>query len=152
MEGTRKLAGVVAEAVARLEGLLLREAETLLAEDLLRMERRLQQVLRVGSVVGSGVLACRAPGPEGRAAGCPRCGGRLHLVGAARERTVLGLAGAYRFARPTFRCGACHLGHAPLDDALGLGRERLTPALAAVLCQAAASVPFAEASRCAQCQ
>ncbi len=147
MEGTRKLAGVVAEAVATLETELARAADVLLDADLLVLERRLQQVLRrVGSVVGSGVLARRAQGAAGQAAGCPRCGGRLHLVGAARERAVLGLVGEYRFGRPTFTCGACHAGHAPLDAALGLGAERLTPGLAQVLCQEAANVSFAEAS------
>jgi hypothetical protein len=42
------------------------------------------------------------------------------------------------------------LGHAPLDAALGLGSERLTPALAQVLCQEAANVSFAEASTSVQ--
>jgi hypothetical protein len=94
MEGTRKLTAVVAEAVATLEVELTRAADALLDADLLVLERRLQQVLRrVGSVVGSGVLARRAWGPESQAAACAHCGGRLHLVGALRERTVLGLVG-----------------------------------------------------------
>ena len=146
MEGTGKLAAVVAAALAKLEAELTRAAEGLLHGDLLVGERRLQQVFRqVGSVVGSGVLAARAAGAEGRAAGCPACGGRLQMVGAARERTVLGLVGEYRFTRPTFTCAACQAGSAPLDEALGLGGARLSPGLAQVLCQAAAALPFAEA-------
>jgi hypothetical protein len=146
VEGTGKLTAMVAAAVAKLEGELRRAGADLLSEDLLVVERRLQQVFRqVGSVVGSGVLQTRAAGAEGQAAECPVCGGRLHLVGAARERTVLGLVGEYRFARPTFTCGGCQAGYAPLDEAVGLGAARLSPALAQVLCQAAAALPFAEA-------
>ena len=89
VEGTGKLTAMVAAAVAKLEGELRRAGADLLSEDLLVVERRLQQVFRqVGSVVGSGVLQTRAAGAEGQAAECPVCGGRLHLVGAARERTV----------------------------------------------------------------
>jgi hypothetical protein len=151
MEGTGKLGAVVAAALARLEAELTQAAAVLLSADLLEVERHLQQVLRqVGSVVGSGVLALRAQGAEGQARVCPRCGGRLHLVGAARERAVLGLVGEYRFGRPTFTCGVCHTGHAPLDTALGLGTERLAPGLAQVLCQAAATLPFAAASASVQ--
>lgn len=151
MEGTGKLAAVVAAALVKLEVELTRAAAALLSEDLLEVERRLQQVFRqVGSVVGSGVLAARASGADGQATGCPDCGGRLHLVGAARERTVLGLVGEYRFARPTFTCGACRAGAAPLDERLGLGAARLSPALAQVLCQAAATLPFAEAGASVQ--
>lgn len=146
MEGTRQLAAVVAEAVATLEAELVGAAEVLLGDDLLVVERRLQQVFRrVGDVVGSMVLGYRAQGPAGQTAGCPRCGGRVQLVGAQRERTVLGLVGEYRFGRPTFSCRSCHAGHAPLDAALGLGDARLSPALAQVLCQAAANLSFGEA-------
>jgi len=146
MEGTEKLAAVVAAAVTKLEAELTRAAAGLLSEDLLVVEHRLQQVFRqVGSVVGSGVLQARAGGADGQATGFPVCGGRLHLVGAARARTVLGLVGEYRFARATFTCGRCQAGHAPLDAALGLGAARLSPALAEVLCRAAAALPFAEA-------
>lgn len=146
MEGTGKLAAVVAAAVAKLEAALTGAAEDLLSKDLLVVEHRLQAIFRqVGNVVGSGVLQARARGAEGQAAECPVCGGRLHLVGAARERTVLGLVGEYRIGRATFTCGQCHEGYAPLDEAMGLGAARLSPALAQVLCRAAAALPFAEA-------
>jgi len=66
----------------------------LLGGGLLEAERALQQVARqVMGAVESAVLVGRAQGPEGAAACCPQCGGRLHLVGRARERTVLGLVG-----------------------------------------------------------
>jgi len=94
MEDTGKLAAVVAAAVAELEAALTGSAADLLREDLLVVEQRLQAIFRqVGSVVGSGVLQARAAGSEGQATRCPACGGRLHLVGAARTRTVLGLVG-----------------------------------------------------------
>ena len=147
MEGTGRLGVVLAAAVARLEAEVTRAAAALLSEELPVVERRLQQIFRqVGSVLGSGVLTVGAAGSAGQAVECPVCGGRLHLVGAARERTVLGLVGEYRFARPTFSCGGCRAGYAPLDEALGLGAARLSPALAQVLCQAAATLPFDEAS------
>ena len=147
MEDTRQWAGVGVEAAALLEELVLNEAALLGEGDLLAVERRLQLVLRqVGSHIVSGVLQQRAQGPEGEAAACPACGRRLHLVGRERERTVLGLVGEYRFARPTFYCAACHGGHAPLDAVLGLGDERLSPGLAQVICAQAQQVSFAEAS------
>jgi hypothetical protein len=94
MDGTWKLAAVVAEAVATLEEELAHAADVLLGADLLVLERRLQQAFRQGgSVGGSGVLTVRAQGPEGQGVACPHCGGRMHLVGATRERTVLGLVG-----------------------------------------------------------
>jgi hypothetical protein len=63
---------------------------------------------------------------------------------------VLGLVGEYRFARPTFHCAACHVGHAPLDAVLGLGDERLSPGLAQVVCAQAQQASFAEASTSVQ--
>jgi hypothetical protein len=151
MEGTRTLAAVVAEASARLEDLLLGETALFGEGDLLAVERGVQQVLRqVGGVVVSGVLQQRAQGAAGEAAGCPRCGRRLQVVGRARQRTVVGLVGEYRFARPTLHCASCHAGHAPLDAALGLGDARLSPGLAQVVCQQAQQVPFAEASASVQ--
>jgi hypothetical protein len=151
MEGTRWLAGVVAEATARLEELVLGEAALWDEGDLLEVERRLQQVFRqVGSVIVSGVLTQRAQGPAGEATSCAQCGRRLHLVGRERERTVLGLVGEYRFARPTFPCAACHAGQAPLDAVLGLGAARLSPGLAQVVGQAAQQAAFDQASACVQ--
>lgn len=151
MEGTASLASVVVDAAARLEALVLRETALFGTGDLLAMERRLQQILRqVGSVLISGVLTQRAQGPEGEATTCPTCGRRLHLVGRERERTVLGLVGEYRFARPTFQCVPCHAGQAPLDAVLGLGAARLSPALAQVVCEQAQQVSFAAASRSVQ--
>ena len=147
MEGTRRLAAVVAEAAALLEELVLAEAVLWGEGDLLTVERTLQQVLRrIGGVLVSGVLAERAQGAEGEAAACPACGRRLHLVGRERERSVLGLVGEYRFARPTFHCATCRAGHAPLDAVLGLGDERLSPGLAQVVCEQAQKDSFAAAS------
>jgi hypothetical protein len=147
MEGTRRWAGMVAEAAALLEELVLREAALLGEGDLLAVEQRLQQVFRqVGSVVVSSILQQRAQGAEGETTACPACGRRLHLVGRERERSVLGLVGEYRFARPTFHCATCHAGHAPLDAVLGLGDERLSPGLAQVVCEQAQKDSFAAAS------
>jgi hypothetical protein len=154
MEGTRRLAGVVAEAVGLFEELVLAQAELWGEGDLLTVERQMQQVFRqLGSVMVSGVLAARAQGPEGEAVACPACGGRLHLVGRERPRAVLGLVGESGYprervaARPTFHCVACHAGHAPLDAVLGLGDERLSPALAQVVCEQAQKDSFAGASK-----
>lgn len=147
MEGTRKLAGVIAETVATLEAALVAAADGLMNEAMLELERRVQQIVReVGSVLVSGVLDVRAQGPEGEAGCCPHCAGRLHLVGRERERTLLGLVGEYRFARPTFYCVPCRQGHTPLDAALGLGQVQLAPALAQVVSQEAVQVAFAQAS------
>jgi hypothetical protein len=159
MEGTRRLAGVVAEAVARLEELVLVLAQaTLWGEgDLLTVERQMKQVLRqVGSVMVSGLLQQRAQGPDGEATVCPACGGRLHLALRERPRAVLGLVGESGYprervaARPTFHGVAGHAGHAPLDEVLGLGNERLSPALAQVVCEQARKDSFAGASKSVQ--
>lgn len=94
MERTRILATAVADGAAALEAGLWAVVEVLLPGDLLAGERALQQVLRqVGSAVEGVVLQARAQGPEGAASSGPRCGRRLHLVGRARRRTVLGLVG-----------------------------------------------------------
>jgi hypothetical protein len=147
MEGTAGLVSVARDAAAQLEAVLLQEAALWDTGDLFTMERRLQQVFRrVGSDIVSGVLAQRAAGPEGEAVACPACGHKLHLVGRERARTVLGLVGEYRVARPTFHCAACHAGHAPLDAVLGLGDERLSPGLAQVVCEQAQKDAFAAAS------
>jgi hypothetical protein len=151
MEGTRWLAGVVAEAAALLEELVLGEAALWEEGDLLVVERRLQQMFRqVGSVLVRGVLNQRAQGPAGEATDCAQCGRRLHLVGGERQRTVLGLVGEYQFARPTFHCVTCRAGQAPLDAVLGLGAARLSPGLAQVVGQAAQQAAFDEASRWVQ--
>ncbi len=148
MERTGIVAAAIAEGVASLEAGLWELGERVLGADLLTGERALQQVLRaVGGAVASVVLAQRAQGPEGEARRCPQCGGTLHLVGRERERRVLGLVGEYRFARPTFHCAACHVGHAPLDTVLGLGTERLSPGLAQVVCEQAQQGSFDQASR-----
>jgi len=151
MERTGILAEAIAAGVAALEAGVWASREALLAGDLLTGERALQRVLRqVGSAVESSVLAQRAQGSEGEAGGCPQCGRRLHLVGRERERTVLGLVGEYRFARPTFHCAACHAGHVPLDTVLGLGAARLSPALAQVVCEQAQKDSFGEACKSVQ--
>lgn len=151
MEGTRTMVAVVAEAVATLEEGLGAVAAVLEGADLLALERCLQQVLRaVGSVLVSGILNQRAQGPAGEATSCPRCGRRLHLVGRERQRTVLGLVGEYRLGRPAFSCAQCHAGHVPLDDVLGLGAARLSPALAAAVCHAAQQGSFTAASQSVQ--
>ena len=151
MERTGILAAAIAAGVAALEAGVWASGEALLAGDLLTGERALQQVLRqVGRAVESSVLAQRAQGPAGAAAGCPHCGRQLHLVGRERERTVLGLVGEYRFARPTFHCAACHAGHTPLDTVLGLGEARLSSALAQVVCEQAQKDSFGEARKSVQ--
>ena len=151
MERTRILAAAIAEGVARLEAGVWANGDVLLGGDLLTGERALQQVLRpVGGAVASAVLAARAAGPGGEAGGCPQSGRRLHLVGRERARTVLGLVGEYRFARPTFHCATCRAGHAPLDTVLGLGEARLSPGLAQVVCAHAQNDSFAEASTSVQ--
>jgi hypothetical protein len=151
MERTGIVAAAVADGAAQLEAGVWRLAAVLLTGSLLEGERALQQVARqVMGAVESAILAGRAAGPEGEAAGCPQCGRRLHLVGRERGRTVLGLVGEYRFARPTFHCANCHAGHAPLDTVLGLGEGQLSPGLAQVVCGQAQKDSFAEARKSVQ--
>src|ERR1700694_4103197 len=98
MERTGIMAEALAEGGAALEAGLWRIAQVLLGGGLLEAERALQQVARqVVGAVESAVLAGRAAGADSAAAGCPQCGGRLHLVGRERTRTVLGLVGEYHF-------------------------------------------------------
>jgi hypothetical protein len=148
MERTGILAGAVADGAAALEAGVTRIAAVLLDGGLLEGERALQQVAReVMSALESRVLAGRAGGPQGEAGPCLQCGGRLHLVGRERERTVLGLVGEYRFARSTFYCARCHACHSPLDAVLGLGEGQLSPGLAQVVCAEAQKDSFGGARK-----
>jgi hypothetical protein len=148
VERTEIVVAAVRDAVAVLEAAVWQAAPVLLDGDLLAAERALQRVGRQAlGTLTSRVLAARAAGPEGEARRCPQCERRLHVVGRERERTVVGLVGEYRFARPTFYCAHCRACHAPLDAVLGLGAGQLSPGLAQVACEQAQKDSFAEASR-----
>jgi hypothetical protein len=78
MEGTRRLAGVVAEAVSLFEEVVLDQATLWGEGDLLTVERQMQQVLpQVGSVLVSGVLRQRD--------------GRTYPQGSAKQRSWEGV-------------------------------------------------------------
>jgi hypothetical protein len=120
----------------------------LLAADLDGMEGRLQELnRRLSGATLERVLAVRAAQPRARPP-CPTCGGLLRLVDQARARHVQGLTGEATLVRPTYVCtrADCGRGHAPLDAALGLGAETLTPRLARVVCRAGSTAAFDEAA------
>ena len=123
------------------------EMTAMLAQgDCLEVEQSLQRVLRA---VGD---ACMRQVMRGRAAQMPRpvrcahCGGPLTLIERARERDLIGLVGQTRIARATYVCRACHRGHIPFDEALGLGSGALSPGLARVACRLGLAESFEAAA------
>jgi hypothetical protein len=74
----------------------------------------------------------------------------LRQVDPARPITVTGLWGEYHLTRAYYVCPAGHGSATPADAAWGLGREHVTPALAAHLCRLVVELPFDRAAAMAQ--
>lgn len=117
--------------LAQLFAETLREnAAQLLASDLDGIEQRLQEIARTvfGPVVEQTIMAIAATLPS-EPPNCPRCRQVMRPVDNERPRSLLGLVGDYRIARPYYSCKHCHQGSAPLDERLGLGAGAFSPGL-----------------------
>jgi hypothetical protein len=122
-------------------------APALLTADLAGVERGLQQLSRqvMGQVVEH-LVAARVAAADPAPPACLRCGRPTRCAGRARPRQLQGLVGDFTLRRPYFVCAACHVGHAPLDAALGLDGSALAPALGRVVCRAGLEDAFGAAT------
>ena len=84
-------------------------------------------------------------GHQGQRAGCGN-GHKAVFVG-YRDKTLRTVLGPVRTSRAWYHCRVCERGHAPRDRQLGSTGTGTSPGLAAMIDIAAASVPFARASR-----
>ncbi len=126
-----RLSAAIIDELAQLFATALQEnAAQLVASDLDGIEQRLQEMARTvfGPVVEETVRAIATAYANERP-DCPQCHQPMRLVDSTRPRTLQGLVGDYRLARPYFVCDHCHKGCAPLDERLGLGTGALSPGL-----------------------
>ena len=75
-----------------------------------------------------------------------RCGGEAACEG-YRPKGVQTVVGWITMRRAYYACPACGHGQCPLDAALGLGRDSLSPGVRRLACRFGALLPFAEAAR-----
>ena len=126
---------------------LRRAGPALVAADLDGIEQQLQDLSRrvLGRVVEQTVAAIVAAQPiePPVCAGCRRA---MRPVDGARKRELQGLVGDYTLERAYFCCDGCHVGVAPLDERLGLGRGMLSPGLGRVACRVGIEEAFAPAA------
>ncbi|MBI2941972.1 MAG: hypothetical protein HYY04_16200, partial [Chloroflexi bacterium] len=125
---------------------LKRNAAKLVESDFDGIEQRLQEISRsvFGPVVEQTVAAIAAAYPGGPPA-CATCHQKMRLVDYQRPRSLHGLVGDYRIARPSYVCDGCGEGKAPLEERLGLGAGALSPGLERVACRLGIDASFAEA-------
>lgn len=72
---------------------------------------------------------------------CQDCGSRLTVQKYLR-RPVLCCFGRFSYARAYYYCHACHRGHLPLDEALGVGARQCSPRLQRVVAYLSAHLSF----------
>lgn len=102
-------------------------------------------VLAAGARLLEGALAARGPGKEGARRGCA-CGAAAAFEG-YRPKGVQTLVGWVTIRRAYYACAGCGHGHCPLDAALGLARDGLSPGARRLTGRFGALLPFAEAAR-----
>lgn len=138
---------MIAELGTIFVGELRRAGPALVRSDLDGIEQQLQDLGRrvLGRVVEQVVAAIAAAEPSVPPA-CAGCQGMMRPVEAARKRELQGLVGDYTVYRAYFCCDGCHVGAAPLDARLGLGRGMLSPGLARVAGRVGIEAAFAPAA------
>ena len=126
---------------------LKRNAGKLVESDLDGIEQRLQEMARTvfGPVVEQTVAAIAVTYTSERP-DCQECHQRMRLVDYQRPRSLQGLVGDYRIARPYYVCDVCSEGKAPLDERIGLGAGALSPGLERVACRLGIDDSFGEAA------
>lgn len=102
-------------------------------------------MLRLGARLLEAAVAARGPGKRGPRRPCP-CGGEARCEG-YRTKGVQTVVGWISVRRAYYACPACGHGHSPLDAALGLHRDSLSPGLRRLAGRFGALLPFAEAAR-----
>ncbi len=147
MDRSKLSAAIIGELAQLFTETLERNVPRLLASDLDGIEQRLQEMARqvFGPVVEQ-VVQVIAQAESSQRPKCPKCRGLMRLVDARRVRSLQGLVGDYRIARPYFACERCHQSCCPLDERLGIGSGALSPGLARVACRLGIDDPFGEAS------
>lgn len=101
-------------------------------------------VLAIGARLLAAGLAARGTGKAGPRRPC-RCGGEAECEG-YRPKGVQTVVGWITLRRAYYACPACGHGHCPLDGALGLHRDSLSPGARRLACRFGALLPFAEAA------
>lgn len=122
------------EAVVNTEALDLERTEALVRDGVLAMGARL---LEAG-------VAARGTGKAGPRHPCP-CGAEATCEG-YRAKEVQTVVGWISVRRAYYVCAHCGHGHCPLDAALGLARDSLSPGVRRLACRFGALLPFAEAA------
>ena len=101
-------------------------------------------MLALGARLLAAGLAARGTGKAGARRPCP-CGAAARSEG-YRAKGVHTVVGWITVRRAYYACAACGQGHCPLDAALGLGRDSLSPGVRRLACRFGALLPFAEAA------
>lgn len=102
-------------------------------------------MLAIGARVLEASVAARGTGKAGPRRSCG-CGAQATCEG-YRAKGVQTLLGWITLRRAYYACAACGQGHCPLDAALGLRRDSLSPGVRRLVGQLGALLPFAEAGR-----
>lgn len=132
----------VAEDVARVwDEVAERTARTL--EELEGLVR--DRMRTIGARLLEAGLAARGTGKTGPRHACP-CGATACFEG-YRSKAVQTVVGWLVLRRAYYLCPACGHGHCPLDAALGLTRDSLSPGVRRLTGRLGALLPFAEAAR-----
>jgi hypothetical protein len=138
-------AAVLEEVRAELERLW--ETLTGAAElDLERAEGAVRDgMLAIGARLLEATVAAHGTGKAGARSPCP-CGGQARFEG-YRAKGVQTVVGWITLRRAYYACVNCGHGHCPLDAAVGLRRDSLSPGVRRLVGQLGALLPFAEAGR-----
>jgi hypothetical protein len=136
--------GVLAAAGAELER-LWSDMTSAVEGDLEQAELMMRDgVLTIGARLLEASIAARGTGKQGPRRPCP-CGGVATGEG-SRPKGVQTLVGWITVRRAYYVCPTCGQGHCPLDAALGLARDSLSPGVRRLTCRLGALLPFAEAA------
>ena len=106
------------------------------------MERKLRQwLLWLGNVLLHGWLLWLTPRYAAPAVRCPHCGGTAQYQ-RKRAGKVLTAFGTVHYRRAYYLCSACHQGHAPLDEELGLRPNAMSAEVERLAALVAVQMPF----------
>jgi hypothetical protein len=115
------------------------------AIDLETAERTVRAgMLAIGARLLAASLAERGTGKDGPRRPCA-CGGEASCEG-YRPKAVQTVVGWITLRRAYYACAHCGQGHCPLDAALGLTRDSLSPGVRRLAGRFGALLPFAEAA------
>ena len=138
--GSVVLAAVAADLARLWDDLVSAEANDLeTAEGAVR-----DGMLAIGARLLAAGLAARGTGKTGARRPCS-CGADARCEG-YRVKGVQTVVGWITVRRAYYACAACGQGHCPLDAALGLARDSLSPGVRRLACRFGALLPFAEAA------